>query len=136
MELGWPSVLSEVRTRGSSLQTTPQREARSWARQFYSVEAISKDTVEDCLQAAFPAAGGVSTLFLKGDQPIMATTTVEFPESLCSREWCITEVGVGIPKSTQMLPGLKWYFLIQLPRGLRGMLLARRLPPLSTQHKF
>lgn len=80
---------------------------------------------------------GSKGLFLK------VFSAVDFPESLRSREWRVTEGGGGAPKSIQMLPALKWYFLIQLPPrpapappGLKGMLLARTLPPLSTQHKF
>lgn len=85
---------------------------------FFSWRHSPERQLKIVLQAAFPIAEGVRVSFLKGDQPTMATAMVEFPKRLCSREWCITEVGAGTRKSIQMLPGLKWYFSFSYPEAL------------------
>lgn len=77
----------------------PWKKAKSWVRQLSAVRQSPMTlTVEDHLQTVLPAAGGVNASFLKRDQHIMAFTTVEFPKSLPSREWCITEIGTGTAK--------------------------------------
>ena len=85
---------------------------------FFSWRQSPERQLKIVLQATFPIAGGVKALFLKRNQPTMATAMVEFPKRLHSREWCITEVGAGTRKSIQMLLGLKWYFSFSYPEAL------------------